>query len=74
MAKAQTAADMQKKYKDLLELNGSLICTEDGQAFYNNPQGKNHAANYCATNKVKYFEVKPAKKESKKKTTKKTDK
>lgn len=74
MAKAQTAADMQKKYKDLLDANGSLICTEDGQAFHNTAEGKLHASNYCAGNKVQSFEVKAAKKESKKKTKKTTDK
>ena len=40
MAKAQTPAEMQKKYKDLLATNGSLICTEDGQAFYNTAKGR----------------------------------
>ncbi len=68
-----TATDAQKKFKDLLEANGSLICTEDGQAFYNDENGKNCAANYCAAHKVKYFEVKAAKKESKKKTKKTND-
>ena len=63
--------EMQKKFKDLLEVNGSIICTEDGQAFYNTPQGINHARNYCADKKVKSFEVKAAKKAAKKTTTKK---
>lgn len=73
MAKAQTPAEMQKKYKDLLETNGSLICTEDGQAFYNTAEGKLHASNYCAANKVQSFELKAAKKEAKKKTKKNND-
>jgi len=72
MAK-MTTEEAQKRFKDLLEANGSLICTDDGQAFYNDKNGLKCARNYCAVKKATFFEVKAAKKAAKK-TTKKTDK
>lgn len=70
-----TEKELQDKFKDLLKEKGSLICTEDGQAFYNTPEGKKFAQNHAAVNKVKFFEVKAAKeKTTKKTTTKKTAK
>lgn len=72
--KKLTTEDLQKKFSDLLETETSILCTEDGQAFYNTPQGKSHAYGHAANVKVKVIEVKAAKKAAKKKTTKKDDK
>jgi len=72
MNKKFTEKELQTKFDEMLNANGSMLLTEDGQAFYNTKEGKLHASNYCANNKVKFFEVKPGKKASKaKKTTKK---
>ena len=78
-----TIEQLQEKHASLLEKEGSILCTEDGQAFYNTEAGRKHAQNYSAVKKVKFFEVKAGKVKAKaeapseekpKKTTKKTKK
>ena len=68
--KKYTITELQDRFKDLLKKESSILCTEDGQAFYNNAQGKNHANNHAANVKVKVFEVKAGKTETKKETKK----
>ena len=63
--KKYTEQELQVKFKDLLSKEGVLLCTEDGQAFYNNAQGKSHAYNHAATVKVKVMEVKAGAEEKK---------
>jgi hypothetical protein len=67
MSKKLTAADCQKKHSDLLKKHKSVLCTSDGQAFYNTPEGKNHAQNHAAANKLEVMEIKAAKKTTSKK-------
>ena len=59
--KKYTTSELQTKFKDLLKDNDSLLCTEDGQAFYNTPQGKNYANAHATKVKVKVLEIKKKK-------------
>ena len=75
MSKKHSTEDLQKKFRDLLSDKGSLIVTDDGQAFYNTKEGAAHAAAYCATSKTKSQVIKAAKsdaptKDNKKKSSK----
>ena len=63
--KKYTEQEMQVKFKDLLSKEGVLICTEDGQAFYNTPQGKSHALNHGASVKAKVMVIKAGTEEKK---------
>ena len=56
-----TESDLQKKYADLLKKHGTLLCTDDGQAFYNTAEGKVHASNHAATKGSKVILVKAKK-------------
>ena len=66
--------ELEKKYADLLEKEGSLLVTEDGQVFYNDEKGKRFAKNHAASNKVAIIELKAGakKKAAPKKAAKKT--
>ena len=68
--KKYTEQELQVKFKDLLSKEGVLLCTEDGQAFYNNAQGKSHAYNHAANVKVKVMEIKAGQTKEPKKSKK----
>lgn len=63
--KKLTIEDLQKKFATMLTEQGSLLCTEDGQAFYNDAKGKAFAESHAVTAKCKVLEVKAPKAEAK---------
>lgn len=73
MSKKLSTEDLQKRHADLLGKHGSILCTDDGQAFYNTPQGKSFAESHASTIKSQVTEIK-APKAAKKKDSKDTKK
>ena len=55
--KKYTKTELQTKFKDLLKDNDSLICTEDGQAFYDTPQGNSFARGHASKVKCKVVKI-----------------
>lgn len=73
-----TKEEISKKNEALLKEKGSLLATEDGQVFYNTPEGKSFARAHAASKKVQVFELKykapaPKKKAATKSSKKSTE-